>query len=308
MRLDDVPSGPWHTGLCASSLPDGVCSALHVLAAILNSPFVLSLLGAAAGACVGAVVATRLVSRRQRREELLAEIRCTNVATMVALSICHKVLGVKRTHVLPLTTKFAADMAVWNEFQRQRRTGERQGNVPPPLSIDMRSVPSLTFPVVTLQRMLFDRISMSGRSLALMTTLSETAAWLTNANAKRNELVEQIRRLPNASAVAQAYFGAPSATGAAHADYPEALRAVGAHTDELIWFSSTLATDLAAHAQRLRDAWIKEFGRGHLPEVTTVDFAAARQNGLMPDDGRFAEWLAGLDRQVVPDLRGQESS
>ena len=304
MRLDDVPSVPLHSGGCASSMPDGLCSALDGLVAILNSPFVLSLLGAAAGACVGAIVATRLVARRQRREELAAEIRSTNVATMVALAICHKVLSLKRMHVLPLATRFNADMAAWNEFARQRRTGERQGNVPPPISIDIRVVPSLTFPVVTLQRLVFDKISLFGRSLALMTTLSETAAWLTNANAKRNELVEQIRRLSNASGVAQLYFGAPSAAGVANPEYPDAIRAVSTHTDELIYFSSTLASDLAAHAQQLREAWATEFGRRHLPEVTTVDFTAARQNGLMPDDGKFAEWLAGLDRQVATDLRG----
>ena len=303
MRMDDVPSVPLHTGLCASSLPDAACSTLDVLGAILNSPFVLALLGAAAGACVGAVVATRLVARRQRRDELIAEIRSTNVATMTALAICHKVLSLKRMHVLPLSTKFNADMSAWNEFQRQRRTGERQGNVPPPISIDMRIVPSLTFPIVTLQRLLFDKISIFGRSLALMTTLSETAGWLTNANAKRNELVDQIRRLPNATGVAQLYFGAASATGVANPDYPDAIRAVVSHTDELIFFSATLANDLAAHAQGLRAAWAGEFGRKHLPEVATVDFTAARQNGLMPDDAKFAEWLAGLDRQIVSDLR-----
>ena len=303
MRMDDVPTVPPHTGVCSSALPDWACSALDVLAAILNSPFVLALLGAAAGACVGAIVATRLVARRQRREELVAEIRSTNVATMVALSICHKVLSLKRAHVLPLSTKFSADMAAWNEFTRQRRTGERQGNTPPPISIDLRVVPSMTFPVMTLQRLLFDKISMFGRSLALMTTLTETAGWLTNANAKRNELVERLRRLPDATGVAQLYFGAQSSTGVANAEYPDAVAAVASHTDELVFFSATLAKDLAAHAQRLRADWIAEFGRRNVPEVTAVDFSAARQNGLMPDDAKFAEWLASLDRQIVGDLR-----
>lgn len=304
MRLDDVPSTPLHSGACSSGLPDWACSTIDVLAALLNSPFVLSLLGAAAGACVGAVAATRLVARRQRREELGAALRNTNVATMVALSICHKALSLKRTHVLPLTSRYQADLAGWNEFARQRRTGERQGNLPPPIAVDARGVPSLTFPVVTLQRLLFDKISMFGRSLALMTTLSETAGWLTNANAKRNELVEQIARLPAGAAVAQAYFGAPSsAGGAANLEYPHAMRSVALHTDELIWFSATLATDLAAHAQALRADWIEEFGRRHVPEATSVDFSAARQNGLMPDDAKFAEWLASLDRQIVGDLR-----
>lgn len=303
MRLDDVPSVPLHAGACASALPDGACSALDILAAILNSPFVLSLLGAATGACVGAVLATRLVARRQRRDELGAEIRSTNVATMVTLSICHKALSLKRTHVLPMATRFEADLATWNEFARQRRTGERQGNSAPAIAVDARIVPSLTFPIATLQRLLFDRISMFGRSLALMTTLAETAGWLTNANAKRNELIEQMRRLPDAVGVAQAYFGTPTPAGVSNPEYPQAVGAVASHTDELIFFSATLAGDLAAHAQSLRATWVKEFGRRHAPDTSTVDFTAARQNGLMPDDAKFAEWLAGLDRQVAGDLR-----
>lgn len=303
MRLDDVPSMPLHAGACTSSLPDWACSTLDILAAFVNSPFVLSLLGAAAGACAGAVLATRLVARRQRRDELGAEIRSTNVATMVALSICHKALSLKRTHVQPMATRFHADLAAWNEFVRQRRTGERQGNSAPALSIDARVVPSLTFPIVTLQRLLFDRISLFGRSLALMTTLSETAGWLTNANAKRNELIERIGRLANGADMAQAYFGSPAAAGTPTSEYPQAVAAVVSHTDELIYFGATLANDLATHAQSLRATWMKEFGRRHAPEATAVDFTAARQNGLMPEDARFAEWLASLDRQIVGDVR-----
>ena len=303
MRMDDVLSVPWHASVCASTLPEGACSTLDVLAAILNSPFVLSLLGAAAGACVGAIVATRLVARRQRRDELVAEIRCAHVATMTALAICHKALALKRQHVLPLTTKFSADMAAWTEYTRQRRTGERQGNVPPPITIDLRIVPSLSFPIVRLQRQLFDKTSIFGRSLALMTTLSETAGGLTNANAKRNELAEQLRASPNSTGVAQLYFGAPAANGATNAGYPEAIAAVATHTDELIFFSATLANDLAVHAQQLRSTWIREFGKRHAPQVSAVDFTAARRDGLMPDEGKFADWLAGLDRHVVTDLR-----
>jgi hypothetical protein len=303
MRLDDVPSVPSHIGICTGALPDWACPALDVLTTILNSPFTLSLLGALAGACAGAVVATRLVSRRQRRDELSAEIRSTNAATMVGLAICHRALILKRTHVLPLATKFAADLAAWNEFVRQRRTGQRQGNAPPPISIDLRVLPSLTFPIVTLQRLLFDKISMFGRSLALMTTLSETAGWLTSANAKRNELVDRMRRLPDANGVSQLYFGAPSPTGIVNLEYAEAVDSVTGHTDELIFFSATLASDLAAHAQRLRAAWVAEFGRRHAPEATAVDFTVARQDGLMPAEEKFAEWLAGLDRQIATDLR-----
>jgi hypothetical protein len=40
-----------------------------------------------------------------------------------------------------------------------------------------------------------------------------------------------------------------------------------------------------------------------VPEVAAVDFTAVRQNGPMPAEEKYAQWLAGLDRQVVTDLR-----
>jgi hypothetical protein len=269
MQLDDVPSAPWRTGVCASSLPDWACSTLDVLAAALGSPFVLSLLGAAAGAGVGALVAVRLVARRQRRDELAAEIRSTNVATMVALGIVQKALRLKRTHVLPL------------------------------VSIDGSEVASLSFPIPTLQQLMFDKIPMFGRSLALTSAVSETSGWLVNANAKRNALLEQIRRLPSAVGLPELYFGAPSPAGVANPEYAETVSAVVDHTDALIFFSATLATDLAAHAQALRAGWVAEFGAGQVPDVAVADLGDARREGLMPDEARFAQALADVDRQVL---------
>jgi hypothetical protein len=299
MQLDDVPSVPWRTGVCASSLPDWICPTLDVVAAILSSPFVLSLLGAAAGAGVGALVALRLVARRQRREELAAEIRSTNVATMVALSIVQKALRLKRTHVLPLAARFSADIAGWNEFQRQRRTGQRQGNVPPPILIDGSAVVTLSFPIATLQHLLFEKIAMFGRSLALTSTVSETSGWLVNANAKRNALIDQIRQLPSAAGVPELYFGAPSSSGVANPEYAETVSAVVDHTDELIFFSATLATDLEMHARQLRGDWVKEFGPKNVPEIAVADLGDARQEGLIPEGPRFAKALADVERQVL---------
>jgi len=299
MQLDDVPSVPWRTGACASSLPDWACSTLDVLAAALGSPFVLSLLGAAAGAGVGALVAVRLVARRQRREELAAEIRSINVATMVALGIVQKALRLKRTHVQPLAARFAADVAAWNDFQRQRRTGQRQGNVPPPIAIDGSEVSSLSFPIPTLQQLMFEKIAMFGRSLALTSTVSETSGWLVNANLKRNALLERIRRLPSPAGVPELYFGAPSSAGVANPEYAETVGAVVDHTDALIFFSATLATDLSARAQALRADWVSEFGASKVPDVAVADLGAARREGLMPDEARFAQALADVDRQVL---------
>ena len=83
-----------------------------------------------------------------------------------------------------------------------------------------------------------------------------------------------------------------------------AIGAIASHTDEMIFSSATLAVDLAGHAQRLCASCVAGFGRKRVREATAMDFSATRRNGLLRDDARFAEWLAGLDQQVVTDARG----
>ncbi len=96
------------------------------------------------------------------------------------------------------------------------------------------------------------------------------------------------------------YFGAPSPAGVANPEYAETISAVVDHTDALIFFSATLATDMPAHAQALRAAWVAEFGARQVPEVAVADPGAARREGLMPDEAQFAPALADLDRQLLP--------
>ena len=44
-------------------------------------------------------------------------------------------------------------------------------------------------------------------------------------------------------------------------------------------------------------------GKKNVPEVTAVDFTAICRNGLTPAAEKYAQWLAGPDRQAVTDLR-----
>jgi hypothetical protein len=305
MRLDDsilAPAG--HASLCSSAMPDWACTSLDLAVAVLASSFTLALLGALTGAAGGAIAAVRIVERRKLRDELVKEIRNTNAAIMVCLAICNKALVLKKQHVLPLRAKFAADHAAFAEFIRQRRTGERQGNAVPQIAVDFRTVPGLTFSTGTLQSLMFGKISITGRALALMTTLTETATWLAAANAKRNELLERMKRsAPGAPELPALYFGTPSPTGQTNREYPETVLSVASHTDELIFFSSTLCNDLLAHGQELRATFIRRFGKKDAPGVNGVDFSADREAGLMPSDTAFSEWLNGLGGQVAAGTR-----
>ncbi len=305
MTLDDTILSPAaHASMCSSAMPDWGCGAIEIAVALLCSPFTLALLGSLAGAFAGAVAAVRIVERRKLREELVKEIRNTNAAIMVSLGICNKALVLKKQHVLPLKAKFAADHAAYAEFVRQRRTGERQGNATPQIAVDTRAVPGLSFSTGTLQSLMFGKIAITGRALALMTTLAETAAWLLAANTQRNELVDRMRRLaPGAAELPSLYFGVPSPTGQANRAYPDAVAAMASRTDEMIFFSATLCDDLLAHGRQLRATFVERFGRKDAPPLNGVDLSAERAAGLMPPEANYSEWLNGLGAQVTSDAR-----
>jgi hypothetical protein len=204
-----------------------------------------------------------------------------------------------------LKAKFAADHAAFAEFIRQRRTGERQGNATPQIAVDTRMVPGLTFSTNTLQSLMFGKIAITGRALALMTTLSETATWLLAANTQRNELVERLRRLaPGAAELPHLYLGAPSPTGQVNRAYPDTVAAVASRTDEMIFFSATLCDDLLAHGRQLRASFVERFGKQDAPPLNGVDFSADRAAGLMPPEANYSDWLNTLSGQVAADPRG----
>jgi hypothetical protein len=49
----------------------------------------------------------------------------------------------------------------------------------------------------------------------------------------------------------------------------------------------------------MRADWVAEFGARNVPDVAVADLDAARREGLMPDEARFAQALADVDRQVL---------
>jgi hypothetical protein len=105
----------------------------------LNSNFFTAIAGACAGAFAGAYGAQRIVARGKEKEELLAEIRNTNAATVVALGICNTFLAIKKQHVKRLKETFERQKADYLARAHQYRIGELPpGNIAPPLLFDLQ--------------------------------------------------------------------------------------------------------------------------------------------------------------------------
>jgi hypothetical protein len=263
-------------------------------AALLNSAFTTSLIGALAGAYAGARAAQRITERSKERDQLLAQIRTTNAATMVAYSACNSGLALKKQHVQPLYDAFIAAKKELETFRQQRATGQRQGNAEYNFVADMRTFPALSAPMETLKDLVFHKISAYGRPLALVATLDQCFAGLKEMIAKRDALIHRFASgaVPK-ELVPRYYFGMPLQGGDTNREYPDLVHAIHSYVDDIAFFSSLLCTDLAEHGNRAHKAFTKKFGKG-APRASSADFTAAREKGLIPPDSQYADWLSAF--------------
>ena len=282
---------------CASWLSVKGCFALEAIGAGLNSNFSTALLGSLAGAFAGAFTAQRIAERSKRREEFSKELRSVNAAIMVSASICNAVIAVKGQHVKPLLEKFNSDEAARLEFDSQRETGERQGNVGFQYVADLRLFPCPTLPISTLQDLVFNRLTIAGRSLSLVAVLTQSITEMAQAFEKRKSIVETFRdgTVPE-SEIPYHYFGMRLSSGHTNREYPDIVSALSSYADDCIFFSSLLCEDLMSHGHRVRAEFEKKLGKG-APKISQADFAAVRESGMLPPPSKYGDWLRGFPEQ-----------
>lgn len=256
-----------------------------------NSSFTTSLVGALAGAYAGARAAQVITERAKEQEQLIAQIRATNAATMVAFSAVNAGIATKRQHVQPMHEEYQRAKAELETFKQQRATGQRQGNMEYRFIADLRIFPTPSVPLEILKDLVFQKISAYGRPLALVTVIEQSFRGLREAIARRDALVHRFAsgQIPK-ELVQNFYFGMPLPNGDTNQEYPDLVHAIHSYTDDVIFFSALLCTDLIAHGEMTRNSLLKKFGGDPL-KVSTVDFAGPISKGLIPPDTQYTDWL-----------------
>lgn len=282
---------------CATWFSEQACNILDMVGVGLNSNFSTALLGSLAGAFAGAIAAQRIMERSKRRDELLKELRNTNAAIMVSFSICNAALALKKQHVQPLYETFNQEKSALQEFNQQRSSGQRQGNAIYHFQADLKVFEAPTLPMDTLKDLVFNKISAHGRPLSLVSVLDGSANGLRGAIAKRDQLVELIKKGDISEAeLPFYYFGLPLPSGHTNQEYPDLVMAIHSHVNDIAFFSALLCSDLMAHGNRLYDAFKKQIGKG-APNVSSADFSKQRETGLIPPDSEYSDWLKGFAEQ-----------
>lgn len=267
----------------------------ELIASIANSAFTTSLLGALAGAFGGAYVAQRVAERTRLRDELTREIRAVNAAIGLSITVANSALASKAQHVLPMWEHFQAEKARHKEWSEKRKAGLIPNDLPFELSAALQVFPAPSPPIEALQEFVLSRIGLIGRPISLVVTLGEVLRNLDESIKKRGEHIASFRsrNLPPGASVPVLFLGLTFSDGHRSTEYPDVVNAIRAYTDNVIFFSAQLASDLRDHGLNVSANYRRNFNDAP-PKVTDVDFSTARARGLMPDESDYRGYLEGF--------------
>jgi hypothetical protein len=254
-----------------------------------DSGFFTAIVGSFAAAYAGARAAQLIAEKTRNKDEVLREIRVTNATTMVAFGICNTLLSAKKQHIKSLKDQFDAQRASIREALAKQQQAQSQTSVVE-FHADYRILPALALPLPILQAQIFEKLSLHGRPIALVTTLIQSMDGLNAAIVKRNELVESYKKssMPHNQLLAL-YFGF-SFGGQVNQEYPDLLDAIYKQTDDGIFFGAQLCQELSEHGDQLAASFKKLFGKG-APRIAKPDFSKAKDASLMPNGDDYTDWF-----------------
>jgi hypothetical protein len=258
-----------------------------------SSNFFITIASSCAGAFFGAYGAQRMVARGKERDELLTEIRNTSAATVVAFAICNTFLTLKQQYIKPLKDTFDAQNVAFHEYTETYRRGDLPCGTPFHFTADLGMLFLSPFPIDTLRQLVFEKISLDERRpLMLVTALVDAIHGLNSSTDNRNTLIE-FYKFSNISSddLVPLYFGFPHISRVTSREYPDLIAAISRHTDDGIFLSKLLCTDLFEHNRQLVERFKRRFGKSAPGFIDKPDFTKAENSNLMPNDADYADWF-----------------
>lgn len=276
---------------------------------LLNSAFTTSLIGALAGAFAGARAAQNVAERTKQKDQLLSQIRATNAAISASFVFCNLLISLKRQHVKPLYETFVAKKAEHAEFHAKRKAGQIPEDQPFVFTADLRTLQMPLLPVQLIERLVFDKLSVIGRPLALTTSLAGVASTLAELMQRRSTLIEGFKRIPpdKQGLVAALYFGRSFAQDRVSTEYADTVEALINQTDDGIFFSQLLCRDLIESGENALKEY-KRLSKKSTEHISNIDFRQASELGLMPDESKYQDWLRGFQRPHGSEAPGTRQS
>ena len=256
-----------------------------------NSSFTTSL----AGAFAGAIAAQRIAEKGKFREDLVKEFQNTNAAISLATATACLALALKKQHVKALKTSYDDDLKNF-EAHKEKVLGRKiAANTPFEISPNLLYLQEVSPPTATIQDVVLSRLSTVGRTISAVTALTDAVKNLNGALSKRNELLNSFKnnQFPEGATFHHMYLGLPYRETHTNQEYGGSVEAIYLYTNDIIFFSIKLCEDLRDHGETLKKRYRSRL-RGSPPRISTVDFEKPRQDGLVPKDEDYVDWLSGF--------------
>lgn len=269
--------------------------------AFVNSNVFTAIAGSCAGAFFGAYGAQRIAARGKEREELLTEIRNTNAAVMVAFAICNAFLVIKKQHIKSFKDAYDSQKAAYFDHAQKRGSGQISADTPFEFVANLQSLFVPPFPLDILRQQVFEKLFLNGRPLLLTTALSDTVFGLNTSVDNRNKLIEFYKQQSiSPQQLVSLYFGLRQQnTHVVNQEYPSLMDAIYRQTDDGIFYSHLLCTDLFDHGRELARRFKARFGKDAPTTLNKPDFSD--QSALMPNVTDYADWFnLIIDKQKGP--------
>lgn len=182
-----------------------------------------SVVGALAGAGIGAWTAGYISERNKVREQLTKEIRDTNAAIVLSLGIMNCGIALKKQHVKELQEDYDAQRGKCREIIVKMAAGHPQTEIP---QINLLELQEIAPPVVHLQDIVLSRLSTVGRALSAATALTDAVVNLNTMLARRNELITRFKNndFPPGASKEHFCFGLRYGNGQTNEEYGDSVK------------------------------------------------------------------------------------
>jgi hypothetical protein len=270
-------------------------AALDVVSVFTKTEIFNTLVAGAMGAFFGAVGAQVIVSRAQEKQRVSGELNSVNSAVMLSWSICSTFVGLKKQHVRDLVKRFEDEQQRFREFREKPRP-----NLGVPevfiLRLDLQSLSPITTPIKALEGLVFERISLAPRLLALAAQLIGAIDGLGHTIKVRQELIdEQIRLKRDGEVLCGWYLGTPI-KDVIDGRFAMNVKAISNQTDDCIFFAKELGYELTRYGKTLRTRKLTRLHFG-LPKIVIADWGDVEAAGLFPSDDLYKSWFTSFKKQ-----------
>ena len=248
------------------------------------------LVAGTAGAAFGSWGTQIAIGRAQKRQDIATELRVLASAHTLAFTICNTFLATKKQHVLVMQENREAVRKSYEAFLVAPRA---EGYRPVfEFAVDFRTFAPDRSPILPLEGMMYEKISIKGRAVAATAALHQAIEGLATSINYRNALIEDWHRtrLPPAELLSKV-LGLETEVGR-DTKYPSICDAIVAQTDDCIFYSKLVTTDLEEYGIKLRKRY--RFRFWGLPTMPRTDMSNSEIASLLPAESEYERWTKGF--------------